>query len=169
VVGRKLFVPLFALLLLAAGCGSVNDAAEPGETAAESGVTRQIAGNWKGKLQQEGLPPFEIAVDIGPDSTGEVAYTGIKCGGDWTLDRVKTSIPPLYTFTEQINQGAGGTCKGTGTASITPIQDTQPNEPAYNRLNYSFTGGGVTSSGVLHRTDPESLKQVFRQAGVTPP
>jgi hypothetical protein len=132
-------------------------------------VTRQISGNWTGTLHEEGLPPFEIAVDIGADSTGEVAYTGIECGGGWTLDGVQTSIPPHYTFTEQINEGAGGTCKGTGTVSVSPIQSYSPNEPAYNRLNYRFSGGGVTSAGLLHRTDPAGVNSVFQEAGVSPP
>jgi hypothetical protein len=158
---------LFAMgALLMAGCsdGDGGDLTSPGE-----GVTRQIAGNWSGTLHQHGLAPFEIAVDMGADSTGQVAYTGIECGGEWDLDSVQASLPPRYLFTEQITKGTGGTCKGTGTVSLSPIQGHSPNEPAYNRLNYRFTGGGVTSRGLLHRTDPDGVARVFDQAGVGPP
>jgi hypothetical protein len=168
-LGRHPCLPLVALLLFVAGCGGVHDAGEPGQTGTTSGVTRQISGNWTGTLHQEGLAPFEIAVDINPDSTGSVAYTGIECGGEWTLDGVRPSTPPQYMFTERIKAGAGGNCKGTGTVSLSPIQGHAPNEPAYSRLNYSFTGGGVTSRGLLHRTDPAHLQEVFKQAGVTGP
>ena len=151
-----------------AGC-SGNDGSEPGGTDSETGLTRQISGDWTGTLHQKGLPPFGIGVDIGPDSTAQVAYSGIECGGEWTLDGVQTSTPPLYTFTEQINEGGGGSCKGTGAVSISPIQGHSPSEPAYVRLNYQFTGGGVTSRGRLHRTDLAGLDAVFHQAGLKSP
>lgn len=147
----------------------MQDAGEPGAVGTEIGATRQISGNWKGRLQQEGRKAFQIAVDIGADSTAQVAYSGIKCGGEWSLEGVETSIPPLYVFREQINTGAGGACKGTGRVSVVPIQETTPNEPAYNQLHYSFTGGGVTSRGLLHRTNPAGLRQVFKQARVEAP
>jgi hypothetical protein len=153
--------------LLAGGCGNAgesSDVTSPGE-----GITRQIAGRWTGELRQEGLKPFEVAVDIGSDGGGLVAYTGIDCGGEWTLEEVRPSTPPRYRFTEKITKGVGGNCKGTGTVSLAPIQGHAPNRPAYNRLNYSFTGGGVTSLGLLHRTDPAHLGPVFKRAGVTPP
>jgi len=169
VLSRHLSIPLLALALLATGCGSVQDAGEPGAVGTEIGATRQISGNWKGRLHQEGQKPFQIAVDIGADSTAQVAYSGIKCGGEWSLEGVETSIPPLYIFREQINTGAGGACKGTGRVSVVPIQEQKPNEPAYNRLHYLFAGGGVTSRGLLHRTNPAGLRQVFKQAGVEAP
>jgi hypothetical protein len=168
VAGRHLFVPLVALLLLAAGCGNGDGAIEPGATGDE-GVTRQIAGRWTGTLHQEKLAPFEIAVDISSDGAGEVAYSGIRCGGEWSLDGVESSLPPRYIFTEEINSGAGGICKGRGTVSLIPIQGNSPNEPAYSRMNYRFTGGGVTSRGLLHRTDTPHLKAVFKEAGVGAP
>jgi len=153
-------------ILLLAGCSNddAGNLTAPGE-----GVTRQIAGSWAGKLQQAGLPPFKMAVDITSDSTGRVAYTGIECGGEWTLDGVRPSTPPRYVFTEQINGGAGGSCKGTGTVSLSPIQGHSPNRPAYTRLNYRFTGGGVASRGLLHRIHAGAEVQTFKQAGVTPP
>jgi hypothetical protein len=153
-------------IVLLAGC-SDDDAGNL--TAPGEGITRQIAGSWAGKLQQAGLPPFKIAVDITSDGTGRVAYTGIECGGEWTLEGVRPSTPPRYVFTEEINEGAGGTCKGTGTVSLSPIQGHLPNRPAYTRLNYRFTGGGVASRGLLHRIHAGAEAPTFKQAGVTPP
>ena len=167
-ISRHLFVPLVALLVLVAGCEGGGQAVEPGATGDE-GVTRQIAGRWTGALHQEGLPPFQIAADISSDGAAEVAYTGIGCGGEWSLDGVEAFLPPRYLFTEEINARAGGTCRGTGTVSLTPIQSTSPNEPAYSRMNYRFTGGGVTSRGLVHRTDPAHLKDVFKHAAVAAP
>jgi hypothetical protein len=168
VLGRK--VCLLALgILLFAGCGSDDNAGEePGQGSGE-GITRQIAGGWTGELRQSGLASFAIAVDITADGRGRVAYTDIDCGGEWTLDDVQTSLPPDYLFTEEIKEGAGGTCKGTGTVSLSPIQRNSPNGPAYTRLNYRFTGGGVTSRGLLHRIHAAELAPIFKQAGVTPP
>ena len=160
-------VCLLALgILLLAGCGDdeAGSLTAPGE-----GITRQIAGSWAGTLQQGRLPPFKIAVDITSNGTARVAYTGIECGGDWTLDGVRPSIPPRYVFTEKINQGPGGTCKGAGMVSLSPIQGHLPNRPAYTRLNYRFTGGGVASRGLLHRIHAGAEAPTFEQAGVTPP
>jgi hypothetical protein len=169
VLGPKVSVPLVAALLLLGGCGSDGTGGEEPGQGNEEGITRQIAGGWTGKLRQGGLAPFEIAVDITADGMGQVAYTGIRCGGGWTLDDVLTSIPPRYLFTEEIDEGAGGTCKGSGAVSLSPVQSHSPNRPAYTRLNYSFTGGGVTSRGLLHRAHGAGLAPVFRQAGLTPP
>jgi hypothetical protein len=163
--GLALLLAIGALLI--AGCDSDEDAGDlttPGD-----GVTRQISGRWIGKLHQKGLPPFRIAADIGSDSMGHVAYTGIDCGGSWQLTGVSQSLPPQYAFTETIEEGAGGSCKGTGTVSLSPIQDDAPNSPAYSQMTYRFTGGGVTSSGQLRRTDIEHLMPIFRESGVTPP
>jgi hypothetical protein len=166
VSARGLVLLLAIGTLLIAGCGddaNPSDVTDPG-----AGITRQISGRWKGELHQQGLKPFQIAVDLGADGMGQVAYTGINCGGDWTLDGVQPSTPPGYLFTEEINQGAGGTCKGTGTVSLSPIQAHLPNQPAYNQLNYRFTGGGVTSTGLLRRTDAAHLTPIFKQAGLDP-
>jgi hypothetical protein len=154
---------------LLAGCSNGASAGEEAGVSVGEGVTRQISGRWTGDLHQEGLKPFKIGVDIGADSTAKVAYTGIQCGGDWALDRAEASQPPRYVFTETIHDGAGGSCKGTGTVSLIPIQGNAPNEPAYKRMNYSFTGGGVTSRGVIHRTDASHLAPVFKEAGLTSP
>jgi hypothetical protein len=163
--GLALLLAISAPLI--AGCDSDEDAGDlttPGE-----GVTRQISGRWIGKLHQKGLPPFRIAADIGSDSMGRVAYTGIECAGSWELDGVSESLPPQYAFTETIEEGAGGSCKGTGTVSLSPIQDDAPNSPAYSQMTYTFTGGGVTSSGTLRRTDIAHLLPIFKEAGVTSP
>jgi hypothetical protein len=168
VLDRKVCVLALGVLLLA-GCGSGENTGEEAGISTGEGVTRQISGRWTGELRQQGLKPFEIGVDIGADSTAKVAYTGIQCGGDWTLDRAEASTPPRYLFTEKIDEGAGGTCKGTGTVSLAPVQGHAPNGPAYTRMNYSFTGGGVTSRGLLHRTDASHLAPVFKEAGVTKP
>jgi hypothetical protein len=163
--GPALLLAIGALLI--GGCGS--DASSSDVTALGAGITRQISGRWTGELRQKGLEPFKIAVDIGSDGQGQVAYTGIECGGEWTLNEVQPSAPPLYSFTEEIEEGSGGECKGTGTVSLSPIQGHIPNQPAYSQLSYSFTGGGVTSRGLLHRTDTAHLAPVFEQAGLTPP
>jgi len=160
---------LFAIgALLVTGCGE--DGAGEGTTLENAeGITRQIAGGWTATLHQQGLAPFKAAVDISASGTGRVAYTGIECGGEWSLHGVDQSMPPRYLFTEEIKEGAGGNCKGTGTVSLSPIQRHSPNEPAYTRLNYSFTGGGVTSRGLLRRVHPADLLAIFRQAGVSRP
>jgi hypothetical protein len=173
-VTRQLFLPLAVLVIAIAGCGGVNDSGEPGggNTDTQSAAARQISGNWRGTLHQAKLPPFQIAVDISAGNTAQVAYTGIKCGGEWSLDQVQAPSPShfIYVFTEQINQGAGGSCKGTGRVSVSPIQREIPNEPAYQQMRYRFSGGGVTSRGLIHRTDPEHIHAIFKQAGVpTPP
>ena len=172
-VSRHLFLPLAVLLIAIAGCGSVNDAGEPGggNTDTQSAAARQISGNWRGTLHEAGLAPFEIAVDISAGNTAQVAYTGIKCGGEWSLDQVQAPSPShfVYVFTERINQGAGGNCKGTGRVSVSPKQRQIPNEPAYQRMTYRFSGGGVTSVGFIHRTDPEHMHSIFKRAGVPAP
>lgn len=151
--------------LLLAGCGSADNASL---TTRGQGITRQIAGSWKAQLHQEGLEPFKVAVHIAPNGGGRVAYTGIKCGGDWVLSTVRPSVPPLYIFNERIHEGVGGNCKGSGTVTLSPIQRHAPKGPGYTRMNYSFTGGGVTSRGLLHRAHPGDVAPIFRQVGVPP-
>jgi hypothetical protein len=148
------------------GCGSGGNPNDLTPLGNSQGVTRQIAGEWSGKLHQKGLPPFKVAVKITPSGGGQVAYTGIRCGGKWTLSEVASSIPPQYRFTEKITQGASSKCKGKGIVSLLPIQGFSPNEPAYKRMNYSFSGGGVSSRGLLHRVHAGAEAAVFRQAGV---
>lgn len=119
-----------------------------------------IAGNWAGTLNQQGLAPFLVAVRIQKPNAGiptRVAYTGIGCGGTWTFVSLEGGA---YRFREEINQGTGGNCKGTGEVTLTP-------DPAgKNELAYRFRGGGVTSSGVLTATTAAGLKATFAQAGV---
>ncbi|HSD24039.1 MAG TPA: hypothetical protein VLB79_06890 [Solirubrobacterales bacterium] len=166
-LGRHLCLLALGAVLLA---GCTDDGSGEGTTLSNAeGITRQIAGSWTANLHQEGLAPFVIAVDISADGRGRVAYTGIECGGEWTLHGVEQSMPPRYVFDEAIHEGAGGNCKGTGTVSLAPIQRHSPNEPAYNRLGYRFSGGGVTSRGLLRRIHPGGLNPIFKQAGVTPP
>ncbi|MGA9372732.1 MAG: hypothetical protein WBV53_12870 [Solirubrobacterales bacterium] len=92
-----------------------------------------------------------------------MAYTGIECGGTWKLDVRLDSKPPIYEFTEQISEGAGGACKGTGLVRVERKMSDD------SRLRYEFSGGGVRSRGSLHRTDAAALAPVFEQAGVEPP
>jgi hypothetical protein len=160
--------PLAALAVgavLLAACGEKEEnleAAAGTTTTATSEATAEIAGDWTGQLTQKGLAPFRVAARIEPSGSAEVAYTGINCGGTWSASAAPVaSTGPTFTFEETIDEGAGGTCKGTGTVVVT--------HEANDTLNYRFTGGGVTSRGVLQRTDAAGLRPVFKQAGVTPP
>ena len=157
--------PVALLVLVAvavAGCGSEDDG---GKTTTRVQLTPLLAGDWTGTLTQKGLAPFRIAVRISSDGTGRVAYTSIECVGSWIVKNVLASSPPAaYNFRERITEGAGGKCKGEGVVSIAPEPRQAPKE-----LGYGFTGGGVSSRGVLHRTDSAGLKPVFDQAGVEPP
>ena len=157
--GRSL-IPVIALLaLLLASCGG------GGEDSGDGNAAQPIAGDWIGTLKQKGLAPFRVAVQIEPSGSGRVAYTGIECGGTWTMQpEILGSDPPRYGFDEQIDEGAGGNCKGSGDVSIQP-DAVAPQEV----LDYTFTGGGVTSRGFLHRTDTAGLKPVFDEAGVSQP
>ncbi len=161
-VVRRLGVLVLASTLCCAGCGSGGN---DGGTTTAVVSTPEIAGDWAGTLTQKGLAPFRIAVRISPDGTGRVAYTGIECGGRWTLKSALASSPPAgYNFRERITQGTGGNCKGRGVVSIGPDSPRAP-----KKLGYGFTGGGVSSEGTLHKTDAAGLKPVFDEAGVTPP
>jgi hypothetical protein len=142
---------LFLVLAVAfaiAGCGGSNKESTTGRD------TNAIAGNWTGELSQQGLPPFRIAVAINGNGGAGVAYTGINCAGVWIA--MDGNPPNTYEFTEQIKFGSGGNCKGTGTVNL---------RRAAARLDYTFHGGGVTSTGVLSRTTHRDLANVFRQAG----
>jgi hypothetical protein len=145
-----------------AGCGEKEENLEPAPTTAASDPTAEIAGDWTGQLAQKGLAPFQVAVRIEASGQGQVAYTGINCGGAWTPSGAPVaSTGPTFSFEETIDRGAGGTCKGSGTVVVTH----EPNDT----LRYRFTGGGVTSRGVLQRTDATGLRPVFEQAGLPPP
>jgi hypothetical protein len=124
-----------------------------------------LAGDWSGELRQRGLAPFEVAVRIDPDGPTRVAYTGIDCGGHWVLRLAGEDAPPIFVIDELITEGAGDRCKGSGTVTLKPRSKQEP----YTELSYSFEGGGVTSRGVLGKTDAAGLDAVFAEAGVTPP
>jgi hypothetical protein len=156
---RWLLGLLFIVAVLIAGCGGSSDNSES-TTNAPIGV----AGNWTGTLRQKGIAPFQIAARLDAVGSGRVAYTGIECGGSWTSKRALASSPPFITIEERITEGAGGECKGVGTVTLHLRSAT-----AGAGLEYDFTGGGVTSRGLLHRTDEDTLRQIFTQAGVKPP
>jgi hypothetical protein len=156
VLVRSPLALLAVLVLLIAGCG--------GSGSSSDDSAKSIAGDWTGSLRQKGLKPFRIAVRIEASGAGRVAYTGIECGGEWNLRVVRYTRPEQYEFDEQISEGAGGQCKGRGAVGV-QLEGTG----ADSHLRYQFTGGGVTSRGLLHRTDAAGLKPVFDQAGVDPP
>jgi hypothetical protein len=160
---RWLVLALLIPAFLITGCGGDGD--DGGGTSTTVGPAKEIAGDWTGQLTQKGLAPFRIAVRIEADGTGRVAYTGIECGGEWAVKNELSSLPPAaYNFRERITEGAGGNCKGTGVVSIGPDPYRAPKV-----LGYGFTGGGVSSTGTLHRTDAAGLRPVFDEAGVSPP
>jgi hypothetical protein len=152
-------VPLVLVLGLFAGCGGGGD-----ESTGNENVPVGVAGDWTGTLQQKGIPPFQVAVRLDAAGSGRVAYTGIECGGTWTAKRALASAPPFITINERITEGAGGKCKGVGTVTLHPSSSASGGP-----MQYAFRGGGVTSRGLLHRTDPAGIDSVFEEAGVTPP
>jgi hypothetical protein len=148
---------LMASVLLAVGCGSESGSSNTtSTTAAKAGSTREILGQWTGTLTQAGLPPFRVAALIF-SGAGKVAYTGIDCAGDWKLDG-GGDTSGSYVFTETINQGAGGKCKGTGTVHLDQV--------APKRLRYRFEGGGVSSRGILRPARSRAWTAIFREAGI---
>jgi hypothetical protein len=156
VIVRRLIALLSVLAMVLAGCGGSSGGDKTTSTAAATGgPAREIQGSWAGKLTQAGIPPFRIAVVISADGTGLVAYTGIECGGHWKLD---TSDAPQYVFTESIDAGAGGKCKGSGTVHLVHTPS--------GTLQYRFEGGGVTSTGFLVPGSAHALTAIFDQAGV---
>jgi hypothetical protein len=159
-------VAAFAIVgLLVAGCGgSSDDGGTTSTSAIKGGMARAVAGDWTGQLHQEGLDPFRIAVQIDPSGVGRVAYTGINCAGTWEPRGLMGRQSHFFNFNERISSGEGGRCKGTGRVDTT-LDDSTGTE----RLHYSFTGGGVASRGVLHRTDVAGLRPTFEEAGVKPP
>jgi hypothetical protein len=161
---RRLILSFSLLALVLAGCGSSDDGTTTSTSAVKPGEAQAIAGDWTGRLQQEDLAPFRIAVRIDPSGAGQVAYTVINCAGVWQPRGIMGPQSRHYAFTERINRGAGGKCKGIGRVT-TELESVTGKE----RLHYEFTGGGVTSRGVLGRTDAAGLAAVFRQAGVEPP
>lgn len=159
---RALLTTLAAALLAAgtAACGEKQENID--SSAADAPDISAIVGAWSGQLQQRGLDPFLVAVRIEQPGSGrrtQVAYTGINCGGSWKLKAARQADPPSYLFAEQIDEGAGGECKGRGSVTLGPT----PNGAG---LSYSFLGGGVQSTGTLTRSDEAGIAPVFAQAGV---
>jgi hypothetical protein len=156
---RRLLGLFFILAVLIAGCGGSSDNSES-TTKAPVGV----AGDWTGTLRQKGIAPFQIAARLDAVGSGRVAYTGIECGGSWTPHVALDSNPPYLEIKERINEGAGGECKGWGTVSLHPSSALSASP-----MQYEFVGGGVSSHGLLHRTDAATLQRIFKQAGVDQP
>lgn len=138
---HRLFLLVAALgLAVVAGCGGSGSG---DSTSAQELPEFQITGSWSGELHQQDLQPFEVTATIGDlddPAANTVHYSGIDCGGNWTyLGRSVTA----YRFREVIDRGAGGSCKGTGLVTLTPVsQDV---------LAYEFRGGGIESRGRLAR------------------
>jgi hypothetical protein len=164
VLARRSISLLAVVALLVAGCGGGNGkdggtdthgTATLSTTAVGPGAAKEISGPFAGKLTQAGLAPFRIGVQINPNGTGLVAYTGIDCAGHWTLER---RAGPNYTFFEEITSGSGGKCKGSGTVHLLQTRG--------GTIRYRFEGGGVTSTGFLVPASVHALLSVFREAGV---
>ena len=103
----------------------------------------------------------ECVTALKPDDYLVTTYRGVH-------DQLAKGVP-LKSLWAEFTGKATGTCKGKGTVSLVPIQRHASNGPAYLEMNYSFTGGGVTSQGLLHRTDASHLAPVFKEAGLTSP
>jgi len=155
---RWLVAVSVVVALATAGCGGSDDnpSGSTSTAATKERSTQGIVGQWAGTLTQAGLPPFRVAALIF-SRAGKVAYTGIDCAGDWKLTGGGDSGPG-YVFTETINEGVGGKCKGTGTVDLEKV--------APKRLRYRFEGGGVTSRGILRPAGTRVWAKVFREAGV---
>jgi hypothetical protein len=143
----RLLTPL-ALAIATLGLAACGEKDEPDVNASvppvpQADSTFDIVGTWKGTLRQKGLKPFRVTATIRSlenDRRNPVSYTGIDCGGSWTFEGLEGET---FRFREVIDRGAGGTCKGAGTVSLTPIRT--------GRLDYVFAGGGIESRGVLSR------------------
>ncbi len=145
-------IPLLALALIAAGCGEKSEPdlseipppPQPQPPTPPQGLPQAVVGDWQGALEQKGIKPFPIRVAIVSATDPQkntVHYGGeIDCSGTWTyLD----AEGPQVRFRERITSGAGGNCKGTGTVTV---------EPRSGKLDYRFTGGGISSAGVLSQS-----------------
>ena len=109
-------------------------------------------------LTQTGRPQFQIAAVIDSNGGAAVAYTGIDCGGVWEL----TSRPGdsrTYVFKETIVGAQSANCKSSGTVTLM--------QSAGSTLGYRFAGGGVTSTGSLTPASTQTVKNIFREAGLT--
>ncbi len=125
------------------GCTQVGGDAPSPTTAAE------ITGVWQGSLTENTGKGFSVKVTIDPLVTGQQSataqYRGIGgvtgCSGSWVYEGQKGAA---WEFTETITDGAGGSCAGTGTVTLTPAQDAV--------LQYYWKdGSGDSSNGFLSR------------------
>ena len=133
---------LAAVTLVACGEKEEPDFSGPG-TPPQADPLAPIAGTWSGTLEQEGTKPFTVRVTIASAQTpaqNPVRYTGLDCSGSWDFQSREGTG---YHFREVIDRGASAKCKGVGDVTVTPRG---------TRLGYRFTGGGVTSTGVLSRS-----------------
>lgn len=127
---RLIALALLASVLLVGGCGDDDDEYD-------------VTGSWSGKLTQQGLDRFRVEATIGSledASQNTVSYTGIDCSGTWDYQGREGAA---FIFTETIDTGGGGDCKGSGTVSLTPFSP--------EGVDYVFKGGGVKSVGILRR------------------
>lgn len=126
---------------LAAGL-ALAPAAQP---ATQSATT--IKGTWSGTLTQRMMPPFTVTVTIRSfnryTARNPVRYGApLNCRGHWRYLGRKDGA---WRFRETITSGDSPTCKGSGTVTLRSAGD--------DRLRYRFSGGGVTSTGVLQARD----------------
>jgi hypothetical protein len=134
----------FATAVGLAGCGDGGASSETGTTTGAGGFAA-VEGSWAGTLRQAKTDPFpiEVTVESQDDPKLNVVHYGgeIDCSGNWSdLDGSGSEI----SFREVIDRGRGGRCKGAGTVRLETTGDP-------DRLDYSFSGGGVSSDGVLSR------------------
>jgi hypothetical protein len=134
-----------ATAVLLAGCGDGGVSSETAATTAATGGFGAVEGSWSGTLRQAKTDPFPIEVTVKSQDDPKlnvVHYGGeIDCSGNWSYRGESGSE---VTFREVIDRGRGGRCKGVGTVRLQAMGDP-------DRLDYSFSGGGVSSDGVLSR------------------
>ena len=134
---------LAAALLASAGCGEDSGNEDGGKAGKTATAGFDITGGWSGTLHQLGLGSFEVSAEIGSLSSASennVGYTVIDCSGTWSYEETSDDS---FVFKEVIDAGEGDKCKGTGTVTLSP--------EGPNKLDYSFSGGGVESRGELVR------------------
>jgi hypothetical protein len=117
-------------------------AAFPAGAAAFSST--ELKGTWHGELRQTGLKPFTVTVTIRSlhdANRNPVRYSGLDCTGTWAF--LGSDGGGRFRFREVITAGKSPTCKGAGTVSLVAL--------SAGALSYRFSGGGVSSAGVIRR------------------